>query len=104
MARENARLPADMGGVTCPVPYMTDHAYLAILLSHNLVHGAAETVANAAACRDRAVRIAIESMRQLYATPTLLKIKDSAARGGVILVGAHHAESPGPMDDAPTPG
>jgi hypothetical protein len=54
----------------------------------NLVHGAAESVANATACRDRAVRISIDSMRHLYADDKLLTVKDSADRGGMILLGA----------------
>jgi hypothetical protein len=54
----------------------------------NLVHGATESVANAAVCRDRAVRIAIDSMKYLYANDKLLTVKDSADRGGMILLGA----------------
>jgi Apea-like HEPN len=54
----------------------------------HLVHGAIETVANAGACRDRAVRIVVESMKRLYADDKLLNITDSADRGGVILLGA----------------
>lgn len=61
-------------------------------------------MANAATCRDRAVRIAIESMRQLYANAGLLKIKDSAERGGAILLEARLGESPDPMVDALPPG
>jgi hypothetical protein len=45
----------------------------------NLVHGAIETVAD---------RIAVESIRRLCTDDKLLRIKDSADRGGVILLGA----------------
>lgn len=54
----------------------------------SLVHGAIETVANAGVRRDRAVRIAVESMKRLYADDRLLRIENSADRGGTILLGA----------------
>jgi hypothetical protein len=52
-----------------------------------LVHGAIETVTNAGACRDRAVRVAIECMKRLYADDALLQVKDSAERSSMILLG-----------------
>jgi hypothetical protein len=53
-----------------------------------LVHGAIDTVDNIGARRDRAVRIAIESLKRLYANEDLLHAKDSSVRGGKILMGA----------------
>ncbi len=53
----------------------------------NLVHGALETVADPARCRGRAVRIAVECLKRLYSDDKLLRIKDSADRGGMILLG-----------------
>lgn len=54
----------------------------------SLVHGAIETVPDPIGCRDRAVRIAVESMKRLYAHDELLHTKDSADRGGMILLGS----------------
>lgn len=53
----------------------------------NLVHGALETVADPARYRGRAVRIAVECLKRLYFDDELLQVKDSADRGGMILLG-----------------
>ena len=53
----------------------------------SLVHGSTATIDNAAAARDRAVQIAVECMRRLYANPELLHAKDSSARGRMLLMG-----------------
>jgi Apea-like HEPN len=59
----------------------------------NLVHGAIETLEEAANYRDRSVRISIEAMKRLYANDKLLKAKRSDERGGMALMGIeqdHH--------------
>jgi YD repeat-containing protein len=57
----------------------------------NLVHGTAETVPDVLACRDRAARISLDSIRRLYGDDRLLRVKDSAERGGMILMGVAQA-------------
>jgi hypothetical protein len=59
----------------------------------NLVHGALETVPDPARCRDRAVRIAVECMKRLYADEQLLHVKESGERGGMILLGAGRGQT-----------
>ena len=53
-----------------------------------LVHGAMGTIPDATACRDRAVRIAVDSMKRLYANSALLRMESSDTRGAAILLGA----------------
>jgi len=53
-----------------------------------LVHGSIETLADTATCRNRAVRVGLESLKRLYANPSLLHEKTSAVRGSKILMGA----------------
>ncbi len=67
----------------------------------NLVHGALETVADPGRYRGRTVRIAVECLKRLYSDDELLHIKDSADRGGMILLGGAQggADDSQPVDE-----
>lgn len=54
----------------------------------SLVHGASDSLPDAVQSRNRAVRIAVDSIRRLYEYKHLLSLKDSAERGGMIVMGA----------------